>query len=376
VFIQSRLDRIRLTRKGYPESIGVRDTDLPLWESFSAMLRERPGVLSVPELSRIIDDTRMIKAYVEFFASIIERQRPRAAFVVSYYGSGTAMALNAACHRAGITSVDIQHGCQGRQHFAYGRWRSFPAGGYELLPSVFWCWSNEETSAINEWCQNTGSAHRAVNGGNPVEAMWLEAQEPTVRQIDRTLKELAGRHKGKKQVLYTLQGRLDEAMVRQLFFYVKATAESHFWWLRAHPCHLEHVRLLEAERQRMQLNNVNVAQAASLPLYALLRFVDCHVTGYSSTVLEAERFGVPSVVTDTNADTFLRQALDSGWARPAYSSKKIIAAIDEQISNRKSGRLSRREQAPVDMDNLLKSIMDESYVGNNSRDKQSYSAGR
>jgi len=49
-----------------------------------------------------------------------------------------------------------------------------------------------------------------------------------------------------------------------------------------------------------QNDNVDIKNATDLPLMALLERVDIHIPLWSSTVLEAKQFGVPSIVVHEN----------------------------------------------------------------------------
>jgi sugar phosphate isomerase/epimerase len=88
----------------------------------------------------------------------------------------------------------------------------------------------------------------------------------------------------------------------KIFDLIRESPSAWRWWLRLHPCRLherEEIRSVLTERG---LHNVLLDQATDLPLYALLRHMDVHLTEWSSVLLEAESFGVPSVVTHPGAD--------------------------------------------------------------------------
>ena len=82
------------------------------------------------------------------------------------------MAFNLSCRRFGIPSIDIQHGVQGDYNAGYGRWLRVPVAGYELLPSIFWCWSKDEADSIEKWSQKVQASHKAIVGGNLFLDLW------------------------------------------------------------------------------------------------------------------------------------------------------------------------------------------------------------
>ena len=57
------------------------------------------------------------------------------------------MGLIAASRLFGITSVDIQHGKQGKYQPMYSGWL-IPETGYQLLPDYFWCWGKKSSDHI------------------------------------------------------------------------------------------------------------------------------------------------------------------------------------------------------------------------------------
>src|SRR5262249_5108569 len=105
------------------EDVSARDLGIPLNRGFSPA-----------------EDLARIRSVAAFSRRQLDRLRPAAAFVVSYY-SLDGMAFNLACREAGVVSADIQHGVEGDLNAAYGQWSRLPATGYALLPNLFWCWT-------------------------------------------------------------------------------------------------------------------------------------------------------------------------------------------------------------------------------------------
>ena len=78
------------------------------------------------------------------------------------------MGLLLAAKRNGIRTIDIQHGVQSENDFLFSSWTNIPTNGYELLPDIFWCWSNVEKENIDKWTVNSDNLYSAFTGGNPV----------------------------------------------------------------------------------------------------------------------------------------------------------------------------------------------------------------
>ena len=98
-------------------------------------------------------------AIASYFKRVLARVRPKLVFVTCWYAT-ESMACILACNELGIPSIDIQHGIQ-EFHVAYARWNRVPNGGYELLPTYFWCWSEAEASVIRGWAGDL-SAHQPI----------------------------------------------------------------------------------------------------------------------------------------------------------------------------------------------------------------------
>jgi hypothetical protein len=72
--------------------------------------------------------------------------------------------------------------------------------------------------------------------------------------------------------------------------------------------------------------------AHELPLYALLRRADLHVTQVSTVVIEAQQFGVPSVMTAPSAAELFPEQLATGWMLLAETGEEILEGVRCQIA--------------------------------------------
>jgi hypothetical protein len=91
---------------------------------------------------------------------------------------------------------------------------------------------------------------------------------------------------------------------------MRAAGESWAWWIRLHP-----EMTAESDSIREVVSTAGGAfeldSVSALPLYSILPFVDVHLTHSSSTVIEAERFGVASLITsEYGAELYPRQILN------------------------------------------------------------------
>ncbi|MBI3857802.1 MAG: hypothetical protein HY293_19135 [Planctomycetes bacterium] len=134
-------------------------------------------------------------------------------------------ALNLACRRRNILTVELQHGAFAL-HGQYASWRKVPPEGYDLLPDAFWC-----------------------------------CTAPLADEFRR--------------------------------------------------------RGIEAEFER----------ASSSPLPQLLSRADLHLTHSSSTVLEAQRFGLGSIVWSELGASLYASQIDAGTCRAALDAESLIREI-------------------------------------------------
>jgi hypothetical protein len=337
--------RHRLTQRS-----AFRDLALDRLEEALTFFRREGLGDAAPTVESILRETLMVKVFSRFFAGILEVLRPAVAFVVEY-DNPKGMALNLACRRQGVTTVEIPHGYHGELNIGYGRWNRVPEEGYELLPNVFWCWSEAEASILRSWCERSGSSHRVAVGGNPWLDRWLRGGDDTVARYDRILRDLKERNPGEIHILVTYEEGLPK-----VFDLVRESPPSWRWWLRLHPCRLQEREEVRAVLRERRLDNVLLDAPTDLPLYALLRHADVHLTEWSSVLLEAEPFGVSSVMTHPGADLAFSAQLATGTVVQALANEDIRRAIESQAGRKGEHRSpAAGKRAPLDavLDGLL-----------------------
>jgi len=115
---------------------------------------------------------------------------------------------------------------------------------------------------------------------------------------------------------------------------MRQTESLCYWWLRVHPGKVKEKDVFKRLVQEAGISTGEVDLATDFPLYALLRQMDLHLTFYSSSVLEAKDFGVPSVVVGDYGKELFSDQISSGWAFPADTPEEIILGIKSQFHNR------------------------------------------
>jgi hypothetical protein len=290
------------------------------------------------DVKQIVRKVRAISALSEYFIKILLKSEAEVGMVVCYYGI-YGMAFNLACRRLGIPSVDIQHGVAGELHRAYGRWEKVPAQGYELLPSIFWCWSESEELAINHWNSKCKKYHKAIVGGNLWMDMWLDSRNYIVQFYNDLVRDLV-KLKHQKNILLTMQPG-----IKCSEFVLRAIADSPpewSWWIRLHPAMLSEKKSIYELFYSNNIRNIEIENASRLPLMALLNHTDVHVTGWSTVVLEADFFGVPSIVTHQAGEQLYRRQIDCGTVISSFTTESLLSAIQEQLNKKYIGNIQKQ----------------------------------
>lgn len=311
-----------------------KTSNLPGYEECEYYLQSKNLNVSIPSLELIQKYVLQLKEISGFYKKILKRVKPKLTFIENYYWM-VGFAFNLACRELDIPSMDIQHGAQGDLHRAYGRWHKVPKDGYELLPTYFWCWSDYEADAINRWSIDVTPSHRAIAGGNLFLELWVKGDKEFIKQYDIIVNQIKP-FDSIVQILYTLNGFETKDELFKLINLINQTPSNYFWWLRCHPFRLDQKNKINELFASYDIKNVNIDAATELPLYAILRHMDIHITTYSSTVIEAEKFNVPSISINKYGTELYSELINLGWVLPAYTNNEIILAIETLLSKRES----------------------------------------
>lgn len=311
--------------------------ELNEFDKFNSMLKEfyRLNDLNIPilDVKTLKNQAIKIREIANYFKVIFSKTKPSLGFIVCYYDL-IGMAFNLACREVGITSVDIQHGHQGDFHWAYSSWNNIPKDGYELLPSFFWCWGDEGVRTIKNWNKDHIQYHNVIKGGNPWIDMWKTTNSKLANYYNQQIANILPKQHDVVNILFTLQPLygIEQWVIKA----IENSPDSWYWWIRFHP-RTEAKEKIEIENKINSLTskNVEIKFATELPLLAWLNYIDVHVTGWSTCVIEAEAYDVSSVVIHMNgAEHYLAQ-IEKGLVIPAYKSNDLIEAIKLQLKKSK-----------------------------------------
>ncbi len=230
---------------------------------------------------------QLIPYYQRFSHLLLKQYQGEQVFFVCYYGLLNMVMISEA-KKLNIPTVDIQHGVISDKHIAYA-FQQLPADGYNSLPNEFWTWSTYEASCINHWAQSF-SEYEAKNMGNP----WIEAVKENKIDFGNLADQI--KQEEKPIILYTLSNRAD-IFPEYLVEAIKALSGKYAFWLRLHPRQLAFKSKIEEQLKALELFNcVELERATYLPLPLILRHTKLHITQFSTVVLEAAYFEVPSLL--------------------------------------------------------------------------------
>lgn len=354
MLIQPTVDRIKLLA-----GLHRVEATLPHFEAFLGAARGEFGA-HAPGIDWLRLQAKRLDALAGWFSRLLARTGATHALVNNYYSlEGSAFVL--AARRESMISIDLQHGLQGEQHCAYGRWLNVPKAGYTTLPDEFWVWGSAESSAIDAWRAGC-LRHVPRVTGNLWRDRWLDDSDPsTIRYL-----ELARglRTKGTAQVLVNLSWGLADEETEKIIRAAQITDPSIAWWWRLHPVDAHRHGEFAARLRRLGLTDRHVAAVTELPLFALLRAADLTISHSSTALQEAALFGVPSVISSDYGAELHADLLQRGIATKATTDSAIAAAV---------GALVGRPRPPAPAVAPSRRALDEAIALLSSAESQSYS---
>lgn len=357
LFIQPFLDVAKIRGRVASSQILVNDVLAVEYPLFIEYLNRQKLINYMPDIKDLRRQAMTLQGMADVFSRYLRELSPKLVFGVCYYGM-EGMALNLACRKMGIPSIDLQHGVQGDLHVAYGRWNRVPSEGYELLPSRFWVWSESEVATIERWNSSVARWHKPLLGGNLWMNEWRWGHNELIERHDKRIQYIKKQIPGMSHVLITLQsGLADEQVLGPILKVMSSRQRDIFWWVRLHPCMLKEKATINRMIESNQISFYDLDVATDFPLYALLRHMDLHVTHSSSTVIEAEYFDIPSVIISAYGAEFFADQIFSGVAVAAVAKHEIEDAFDRLLKNRNKSmsKHARLDVTPA-FEELLKMI--------------------
>ncbi|AOF91077.1 hypothetical protein BSY16_2618 [Sinorhizobium sp. RAC02] len=246
----------------------------------------------------------------EIYHQILTRMRPKCVF---FMGFEFHLALSQAAADLGIKSVDLQHGTQTGWGPLYKWWDEMPAEGYKMLPDYFCVWGKRDFDHLSTTIP--GAKHQPIIGGFP----WMDRQKDLGAPLSDAFKAKLAAYK--KVILVTLQHQ--NTVPEILSATIAQSPSDYLWLLRKHP----KGRSPKARGALARDNVVISPEVDNVVLSHLLPLVDVHMTAGSTVVLEADYFGVPSIVWDVTGVENYEEMIEEGLVHSVYSSAECVAIL-------------------------------------------------
>lgn len=224
-----------------------------------------------------------------------------------------------ACTDLGVKCVDIQHGrAGGTGHDFYTGWTKFPLRNkYEMMPNIFWTWTQEDKDAIDNW--HVGNVI-AYCGGKPVNMVLDNISNMIDMSFCKTIK------KELPIILVSLQWGV---VYPEWFADFIRTSRQYIWLIRFHPIKEEMQK--EFAKKISENENVVIENVDAILLEVLLQHIDLHVTSSSSTIVDAAMQGKPSIMINSKYKTSFLRYFDAGILKLATDAKTLEKDIKESL---------------------------------------------
>ena len=239
------------------------------------------------------------------------------------------MAVLLGARRAGVTTVDVQHGYSD----AWSIHNNLPppvAGQRKVYPDVLWLWGEATARALRDEGTLDSNGVRLVVGGD----VWGALQQGSAAAQASELGARLGADGYARRVLVGQQietlshssairgylpAALHEAIVTGPFDWL--------WMLRLHPRSLHLIEPLKAQLAAEGLTNVEVEQSSLSTIEAALTLADVYLTSFSVSAFEANALGRPVVITDAVGQTLFAREIGAGAFTYAETTEALLEAV-------------------------------------------------
>jgi hypothetical protein len=289
------LDFINLKSLIFPKR--CRNIELKGFENFVTFCNNKNFHFSLSDRKKLEKRYLMWKSTEDYFLNkILLNKKLKCCFTLTYYGFHSS-ALVSACKTLNIPVVDLQHGLQGDSHFAYSSWSNMPLSGYKLLPDYFWCWTKKDADVINFWSiKSILKKNIAFNGGNVFFDSFLKMDNVVFTNHINSIKSRLD--VSKKTILYTCTLYSIESKLNPIIEVINKTQDKFNWLIRIHPQERDEIKKFIKYFNSFNVNNYHIDWCTSDSLFSILSCIDLHITFHSSVIIEAEEFGVKSIILD------------------------------------------------------------------------------
>jgi hypothetical protein len=327
--------------------------NLPQFSQFVEYLKSNRIDNSLISEKTLIYKYYYIRILANQFKKLLIKSKVKICFEITYYNI-ESFALTLACKELNIPTVDIQHGLQGKMHLAYSSWNIIPNSGYQLLPQYFWVWTQEDSNVINEWAFKSNENHLLYTGGNLWIDFWKQKGNPLLETYQNLFNIELKDKKIELKILISLNPGCDRNDI--IFKILEKSPQSWFWWIRLHPSMKDKEKIREIINST-QLKNYSLDQATDLPLPIILKNVDLHITNFSSVIIEAEQFGVPTIFTHPDSELIFPDQIKRGIATGSYSVESLMNDLNKFIISKSQYTPKKKGEMVSDPINKIQNFL-------------------
>lgn len=244
---------------------------------------------------------------LKFFFKIFLKRRGIKEVYQSIYYDPIGLAINSAANELGLKTYCVQHGGQSINNPAFGKWSIISHKGYFMLPKKFLCWDEQSAESIRKWSNKTNFHFAEV-----AEYSWLKMWTNNLIHFEE-IKNIEHILNNNFNIIYTMQPSFDKFPKLILDLISKYNSQIMFW-IRFHPRHHYTKFYFKTKKILERYQNVNFYEASSYPLPALMSKMDLHLTGFSSSIYEANHFNIKTVFFDKQGKDYFYQFIEDGKA--------------------------------------------------------------
>lgn len=295
--------------------VGKTVVDFDVFDGFPEWFSEMTAIWPIDKiqtreiLSSVI---RQTQSCYQIALDYYRLHRLEAVFGSAFYGLlGHASA--AACRDLEIPFVDIQHGVAGRGHESY-HWPNAPVGGYNTLPTHYLTWGDFEASSIRDGAGASQMWAKSIAHPWVLADQLFRAEETPVAVNVNRFSAVSRQHAERSAFWRRLRERPEAKNIlvslytdQPVDFFLELIAQAPSNWqffIRLHPGEALREGAIEAREQEFLGLRAEIRETSSSQICELMPEMQAHLTKYSSTVLDADAFGVPSVCYSDSAEWF------------------------------------------------------------------------
>ena len=247
--------------------------------------------------NEILKNFLTIKFQSIVFEKILKTIKPNAVYISCYYNIENFV-ISYVCNKLDINCFDIQHGGIEDYHLMYANWKHKNIRKNNLLPKNFLVWDKRPISITT--LPNTALKNFKIVGKQSIN-FWekYEKFSEDLKQ-KKNIKFLHELKKYKSVVLVCLTTDLPKE-ITQL---INELPSNYFWLIRAHPRHTNFRLIQKKLFEIRKTKNYDLNFSSKLNLNILLKNSDKFITDYSSTIYDADYFGLPKLVINNDLNLF------------------------------------------------------------------------